>query len=383
MLSSLRIKNFRSLEDLNVSRLGNVNLIVGKNNSGKSTVLDALRVYADNASLDVLRQISIEHDEPWRLGTYRLPFMPFECLFHQRSFEDTNKVISIAQSLSDEDALIIKRTRLIEIQEPFTVMTEEGEKTRLRLRRVSFEDATNGSLLAPDTEIEGTMALSVTRGNLEVFYDLTEERLFPRTSSSNTYLPYSFIPTHLIQVDELSALNDRIVFTDFEDEVQKALKLIANEVEDVAFVELDERTPTKRSRKQAVVKVKGETKPIPLNSMGEGMSRVLQLILSILPAKDGILLIDEFENGLHFSIQEKIWGLIFDLSVRFNIQVFATTHSWDCIESFAKVAKERREEGVLFRLERSAMPEDEGKIVAIEYSEDELLTMTKANFEVR
>jgi AAA15 family ATPase/GTPase len=124
-------------------------------------------------------------------------------------------------------------------------------------------------------------------------------------------------------------------------------------------------------------------KPVPLNSMGEGMSRVLQLILSVPPAQNGMLLIDEFENGLHYSVQEKVWNLIFDLSVQFNIQVFATTHSWDCIESFAKVAEERPEEGALLRLERSVLPEQEGKIVAIEYNEDELSSMTKANFEVR
>jgi len=49
MLNSLEIKNFRILEDFKVSKLGRVNLIVGKNNSGKSSVLEALRIYAGNA----------------------------------------------------------------------------------------------------------------------------------------------------------------------------------------------------------------------------------------------------------------------------------------------------------------------------------------------
>ena len=113
------------------------------------------------------------------------------------------------------------------------------------------------------------------------------------------------------------------------------------------------------------------------------MSLSSGLFANALVAKNGILLIDEFENGLHYSIQEKVWKLIFDLSEQLHIQVFATTHSWDCIESFAKVAKERKEEGVLVRLERSSMIGNEGKIVAIEYDEDQLFTMTKANFEVR
>ena len=63
MLDSLKIKNFRALEDFEVSKLGRVNLIVGKNNSGKSSVLEALRIYARNASPDILDLIAISHDE--------------------------------------------------------------------------------------------------------------------------------------------------------------------------------------------------------------------------------------------------------------------------------------------------------------------------------
>ena len=64
MLDSLLIKNFRSLEHLEVPKLGRVNLMVGKNNSGKSTVLEALRIYAGHAQRQLLEAIAIEHDEP-------------------------------------------------------------------------------------------------------------------------------------------------------------------------------------------------------------------------------------------------------------------------------------------------------------------------------
>ena len=68
MLDSLMIKNFRSLADLKVEKLGRVNLIVGKNNSGKSSVLEALRIHAGNAQPDVLVSISEEHDERYRVS---------------------------------------------------------------------------------------------------------------------------------------------------------------------------------------------------------------------------------------------------------------------------------------------------------------------------
>ncbi len=63
MLNSLVIKNFRMLEDFKIEKLGRVNLIVGKNNSGKSTVLEALRIYAGNANEELLKTITESHDE--------------------------------------------------------------------------------------------------------------------------------------------------------------------------------------------------------------------------------------------------------------------------------------------------------------------------------
>lgn len=96
------------------------------------------------------------------------------------------------------------------------------------------------------------------------------------------------------------------------------------------------------------------------------------------------MLIDEFENGLHYSIQEKIWGYIFDLAKSLNIQVFATTHSWDCIESFSKVAKEKSDvDGALFRVGKSVRTSDAGKVIATVFDEDQLFNITQSDVEVR
>lgn len=124
--------------------------------------------------------------------------------------------------------------------------------------------------------------------------------------------------------------------------------------------------------------------PVPLGSMGDGMLRVLQIILKVFSAQGGFLLIDEFENGLHYSVQEKIWALIFKLAEQLNIQVFATTHSWDCIESFTKVAIDYQgSEGVLFRMGRSVRTSDNGKVIATVFDENQLQNITQADVEVR
>ena len=83
-----------------------------------------------------------------------------------------------------------------------------------------------------------------------------------------------------------------------------------------------------------MVRLDESNNPLPLRSMGDGINRILTIILAMVNCENGYLLIDEFENGLHYSVQEKLWEIIFYLAERLNIQVFATTHSNDAIEVF-------------------------------------------------
>ena len=109
------------------------------------------------------------------------------------------------------------------------------------------------------------------------------------------------------------------------------------------------------------------------------MLRALGISLALVNVKDGILLIDEFENGLYYSVQPDLWQFIFRVARRLNVQVFATTHSWDCIEGFQKAAQEdNQEEGLLIRLESK-----KGEIAATLFDERQLGIVTREQIEVR
>ena len=68
-------------------------------------------------------------------------------------------------------------------------------------------------------------------------------------------------------------------------------------------------------------------------------------------AKVEFLLIDEFENGLHWTIHPKLWDIIFTLSEKFNVQVIATSHSRDCVKGFYDIWEANEELGSFYRLE--------------------------------
>src|SRR5437868_6617271 len=138
--------------------------------------------------------------------------------------------------------------------------------------------------------------------------------------------------------------------------------------------------PSSRSRVPIpTVKIAGIDEPLPLRSLGDGMQRMLGIALALVNTRDGMLLIDEIENGIHYSAQLDLWRLIFRLAHRLNVQVFATTHSWDCIEAFQKAAQENeKEEGVLIRLSSR-----KGEIGVTLFDEEELGIATREQIEVR
>jgi len=85
-----------------------------------------------------------------------------------------------------------------------------------------------------------------------------------------------------------------------------------------------------------------------LNEFGEGLHKYITYILALYSTKDGILFIDEVDSGLHYSIFNELWKIILKISKEQNVQVFATTHSKECIESYARVAKELEDEDIAF-----------------------------------
>jgi AAA15 family ATPase/GTPase len=191
-------------------------------------------------------------------------------------------------------------------------------------------------------------------------------------------IPIGFIPTEFIPLDDLAKIWDSIIFTEHEEIVKQAIKIIAPDFENIAFI-LNED-----NQRAAIIKMKNIPRPISIKYLGDGMLRIFQIAIQLVSAKGGFLLIDEFENGLHYSVQEKIWTLLFEMAEKLNIQVFATTHSWDCIESFTKVAILHKEtEAVLFHMGRSVRNSDKGRVIATVYDKDALTMVTQSDLDIR
>ncbi|MEM7656612.1 MAG: AAA family ATPase, partial [Bacteroidota bacterium] len=98
------------------------------------------------------------------------------------------------------------------------------------------------------------------------------------------------------------------------------------------------------------VQLRDKAHPYPIDRLGEGMNRLIGLVLALFNSQGGFLLIDELENGLHYSVIPKVWEYLFHFARELDVQIFATTHSRDCVEAFAKVANQPNASARMIRL---------------------------------
>ena len=168
---------------------------------------------------------------------------------------------------------------------------------------------------------------------------------------------------------------DAVSLSDAAEEVPALLRSLSPEIERLAFRPISDGSP----RRVPHVRIKGTPSPVPLRSLGDGVNRVLEIALCLVSAEKGLLLIDEFENGLHYSIQPQIWKFVFDFAKKLNVQVFATTHSFDCIQAFQEAAKASPgEDGKLIRIGQRA-----GRTLVAEFDERDMEIVVDGQIEVR
>jgi ABC-type branched-subunit amino acid transport system ATPase component len=183
-----------------------------------------------------------------------------------------------------------------------------------------------------------------------------------------------FIPANGLSSADVSRYWDSITLGAAEKDVLESLRILDPRIERVNLIgsqrDARERVP--------IVKISEFDQPLPLRSLGEGMNRIFGIALALVNAKGGILLMDEVESGLHYSILPNVWDFIFKAAKRLDAQVFASTHSKDCIDGFQQAATASNEQGALIRLENK-----KGRIVPVSFDEKELTIAAREQIEVR
>ena len=367
-ISKLTVSRFRSFKELKVDGFGRVNLITGRNNAGKSTLLEAIRLLATEGSPSTFFSILNYREET------------------DQRFEETGAAITPGD-FSAFCSLFSGFPSLAECGQAFEITGENGAPQKLTARVAWFteeSDAELGRRLIPAKddlfgESTGFPALEVELINRRRIIRLDRPLRYRRAMGDaveGVSSPCVFLdPFSSRSTSQLATFWDAITLTDAEAEVVRALQIVSQDIQAVSMVGSDAGQQRPRT---AIAKSSNCSHPVPLRSFGDGVNRLFGLILSLTCAKSGVLLVDEIENGLHHSVLVDVWRTIFRLARQLDVQVFATSHSWDCIEAFQKAASEDAESGVLVRLARK------GEIVIpTVLREKELQIVARDRIEVR
>lgn len=348
-LPKIDIRVFRGIRRLTVPRLERVNLFVGKNNAGKTSLLDAIRLYSAMGEPRTLLQLLVERDGlAW-------------------SSVRANNVDAISTALAH---LFLETSR-----ESSNFIEFEAEDTaypHLGLSRIEVHLDERGEPVF-GSGLGGRESLSVEVGESEVTIALDQ------LAAINVWKARTrkcvFIGPHGTSPAQLAAMWDGVVLTEGEEQVLGGLRLLVPDAERISFVQDPERPGVRIP----MVKLVGSIFPVRLSTFGDGTVRVFGLMLALVNAHSGTLLVDEIENGLHHSVQEEVWKVLFERAEELDVQVFATTHSWDAVVAFQEAANQSPAVGILYRLERG----NDGVVYAETYSEQDLAIAAEQQVEVR
>ena len=324
--TSLKIENFRGIKSLEMSDLGQVNVLVGKNNSGKTSVLEAICSGNGGHSQDFFRDITKPtlHDMP--------------LLFRNLDVQNHIRI-----QIKHQDNSV----NVFEIEPHFV--------------------AKNGTRNTAPNDFRIQQMLSLTsKPDIERYDYLWGENV-------DSYLPPIYPLTWLHPknlTDQLDQLLSQIIEQKREQNIITALAEVDAAISDIRL-----------GAQGAIYCDIGLPRLVPIGIMGDGIRRILSIIVNVLSAENGIALIDEISNDLHYSTLQILWKAVLKAAKEFNVQIFATTHSYECLAALVQVQEANLfgEDLVrVFRLERDG----EGHR-AVKIKGEGLSVMIEDNWEIR
>jgi AAA15 family ATPase/GTPase len=358
MLTSLTIENFRCFQKFELQQLGRINLLVGMNNSGKTSILEAVQLLASQGDRTVLKNIMLNRGESIDSDDHSLLELDICHLFHRHQFELGSELSISGNNLDNHPVKI-----LLSICESDTTPENEDLKTWELLIEYQGEEHTN-------------RRLSFSNNNGILVQNI--RNILPNRDPQNLQFNTQFVASSSLDTREMIELFEKIVLNPAEKLVVEALQSIESRIERIAVIGT-KKFRNRRSRDGFVVKLSDVDQRIPIGSMGDGIWRMLGLALAIVNARDGILLVDEIDTGLHFSTMSKMWKLIWETAKRFNVQVFATTHNSDCWTSLAELANTDNPQAAGITIHRI----EPGQFSSIVFTERQMAIAAERGIEVR
>ncbi len=346
MIEAITVERFRGLKHLEVEGFGRVNLVLGKNNCGKTALMEALWVVSE-PSLAPHAVISCQ-----RARNPSVPASDFERFWRPLFWNQ------------DADQGFALKVRFV----------------ASRRMSVEFRKSQAQSVFIEDKAVSGARPRASWTVDVRTERDGQEFQDEVVGSSAGLQIPSgegedSFWIRTVPGISE----GDVRSFSNLKQAGREAeLTTLLREIDaNVSGIEL--LSPTGTQAELFVRLAQHEGPSLPMSMMGEGFQRCFEIGVSAVGGNRAMLFIDEIDNGLHYSALTPVWRWLANVSAKRDLQVFATTHSEECINAASRAFAEANDDGLrVIRLDRR-----QDKTVAAVYNRDLVETAIAADVEIR
>lgn len=360
-LPNLSIEGFRGIKRLWLPKLGRATLLTGRNGVGKTTVLEAVRIWAARGTSGSIGSILLNREEIASTvngqidqddGTF------IKTLFWGRNPNKQDNIVIGSKGSNDTE--LLKLTYI----ESFSKRTLDN---RLKMNKIS-EHSPPMYYATLGRKFGGTNELMTWN-----LWSLANEPSDHDINSNMGEINFTWLNPRLSDTRTIIEFWNEFALTPNENLAVKALNVLTTKkIERIAVV-------GDRDAQKIIVKMEHADTPVPLRSLGDGATRVLAVAAAISCGQGGFLFIDEAEIGIHYTAQSSFWKMVLQAAYDNDVQVIATTHSFDCVKGFAEAAVGNKAvDGILVRIEE----DDEAKR-AITFDESELEVVARRGIEVR
>ncbi len=357
MISNLNIENFRGIQKLSINDMRRLVLLAGKNNVGKSSVLEAVFLMMAHLSPESFNQMN--NFRGLNVPTNGVSI--WEPLFYQMNPDNSIRIQvtrgedTLALSYEKDDSYIPALNGGIPKNVAGSFQSSAKREYTLR-----FEFRVDGNT---DYSEIGHYTTSESGMLREIADDNGEKQLMQPTYTL-------FVNNYFVRTDR--AILDRMGKAEINGEKGKIigfLQQIDPSISDIVTLSIN-GTPQ--------LYISTNKKLLPIQFSGDGINKLLYIVLSIMDAKNGILLVDEIDTGFHYSMYRALWKIVSDVSRDYNCQVIASTHSYDNIIGAVEGVKDCPEDFSFYRLGY-----DKDVLKAFRSSYDLLKSALRSDMEVR
>jgi AAA15 family ATPase/GTPase len=339
MIDKVSIHNFRCFRELEVSNLKRVNLLVGPNSSGKSAFLESLFLSSSSSApntvfqLKAIRRMGNQIVAPTDALGYR---SLWDDLFYE--FNDGKKIwIKVGGNPNaDTRSLSIEYTTSLGEELPFgkpsvpartTLSAGSTPQIEFKWKRTGYP------------EVIARPTITTTGVQVGIKLESTEVLYFPAIwftpTGSDTPEEVAKRFAEIVKRGHISKIKD-VITKEFP--FIKDLTLLYQAGIPMVFADVEGT---------------GRSKEMPVGLISDGINRLLGICLGIGYFSGGMVLIDQIEDGIHHKVLRSIWGSLYSLAKEFNVQLFISTHSSECIEAMLPTLKGNEADFCLLRAYRT------------------------------